>query len=69
VPPKFRELEGKLKRAGFMRQAARGSHRKWVHPSGRLVVMSGGEGDDAKKYQENQVDEAVAAVGGASRAE
>jgi len=63
VPPKIRELESKLKRAGFERQAAKGSHRKWMHPSGKFVVMSGSEGDDAKKYQESQVDEAIAAVG------
>jgi hypothetical protein len=30
--------------------------------TGKLVVTSGGEGDDAKKYQESQVDEAIAAV-------
>lgn len=62
VPPKLRELETKLRKAGFRRQAAKGSHRKWIHASGRLVIISGGEGDDAKKYQENQVDEAIAAV-------
>jgi len=62
VPPKVRELEAKLRRAGFRRQAAKGSHRKWVHPTGKLVIMSGGEGDDAKKYQESQVEEAINAV-------
>ncbi|MBM4364417.1 MAG: type II toxin-antitoxin system HicA family toxin [Deltaproteobacteria bacterium] len=63
----MRELDPRLERAGFERQAAKGSHRKWVHPSGRFLVMSGGEGDDAKKYQESQVDEAIASVAGASR--
>jgi predicted RNA binding protein YcfA (HicA-like mRNA interferase family) len=62
VPPKIRELEAKLRKAGFARQAAKGSHRKWIHPTGRFVVMSGSEGDDAKKYHQNQVDEAIAAV-------
>ena len=62
MPPKIRELETKLRRAGFARQAAKGSHRKWIHPTGKLVVMSGGDGDDAKKYQETQVDEAIATV-------
>jgi predicted RNA binding protein YcfA (HicA-like mRNA interferase family) len=62
VPPKIRDLEAKLRRAGFVRQAARGSHRKWVHPSGRFVVISGNEDDDAKKYQESQVGEAVSAA-------
>jgi predicted RNA binding protein YcfA (HicA-like mRNA interferase family) len=67
VPPKIRELEARLRKAGFARQAAKGSHRKWVHPGGNIVVMSGGEGDDAKRYQESQVDEAIAAVARTSR--
>jgi predicted RNA binding protein YcfA (HicA-like mRNA interferase family) len=62
VPPKIRELEARLRQAGFSRQSARGSHRKWIHPTGRFVVMSGGEGDDAKRYQEAQVEEAIAAT-------
>jgi predicted RNA binding protein YcfA (HicA-like mRNA interferase family) len=62
VPPKIRELEARLRSAGFVRQAAKGSHRKWIHPSGRLLIMSGREGDDAKKYQEREVEEVVAAV-------
>jgi predicted RNA binding protein YcfA (HicA-like mRNA interferase family) len=62
VPPKIRELEAKLRKAGFVRQAAKGSHRKWIHPTGKLVIMSGSEGSDAKKYQESQVEEAVQAV-------
>jgi predicted RNA binding protein YcfA (HicA-like mRNA interferase family) len=55
-------LEALLSKAGFVKQAAKGSHRKWVHPAGRYVVLSGKEGDDAKKYQEGQVEEAIAAV-------
>jgi predicted RNA binding protein YcfA (HicA-like mRNA interferase family) len=55
-------LEALLRKAGFVRQAAKGSHRKWIHPTGRFVVLSGKEGDDAKKYQEGQVEEAIAAV-------
>jgi predicted RNA binding protein YcfA (HicA-like mRNA interferase family) len=67
VPPKVRELESRLRKAGFVRQAARGSHRKWIHPQGKLVVVSGGEGEDAKKYQQAQVEEAIAAVRGKSQ--
>jgi predicted RNA binding protein YcfA (HicA-like mRNA interferase family) len=62
MPPKIRELEARLRRAGFAKRAARGSHRKWLHPSGRFVVLSGKEGDDAKRYQEAQVDEAIASA-------
>jgi HicA toxin of bacterial toxin-antitoxin, len=52
----------RLRKAGFVRQAARGSHRKWSHPSGKLVIVSGSEGDDAKKYQEIQIEDAIASV-------
>ncbi|MBI4957534.1 MAG: type II toxin-antitoxin system HicA family toxin [Myxococcales bacterium] len=62
MPPKIRELEARLRKAGFVRQASRGSHRKWGHPAGKLLVMSGREGDDAKRYQEEQVDDAVRSV-------
>ena len=62
MPPKLRELEALLKKAGFVRQAAKGSHRKWVHPAGRYVVLSGSGGDDARKYQEAQVQQAIADV-------
>jgi predicted RNA binding protein YcfA (HicA-like mRNA interferase family) len=65
VPPKVRDLEAKLSRAGFTRQAAKASHRKWLHPSGKLAIMSGNGGDDAKKYQEAQVSEAITAIGAA----
>jgi predicted RNA binding protein YcfA (HicA-like mRNA interferase family) len=62
MPPKIKNLEALLKQAGFVRQAAKGSHRKWIHATGRFVVRSGKEGDDAKKYQEAQVEEALAAI-------
>lgn len=63
LPPKIRELEAVLRKAGFVYKAGKGSHRKWVHPNGRVLVLSGGPGDDAKRYQEAQVAEAVAASG------
>jgi hypothetical protein len=46
-------------------QAAKGSHRKWVHPRGRLLVISGAGGDDAKRYQEAQVERALSDVAAA----
>lgn len=43
-------------RAGFVQEPARGSHRKFRHPKGVTVVLSGhGEGVDALPYQERQV--------------
>jgi predicted RNA binding protein YcfA (HicA-like mRNA interferase family) len=62
VPPKIRELEVRLRKAGFVRQAAKGSHRKWIHSAGKYLIISGKEGDDAKRYQEDLVEEAIAFV-------
>jgi predicted RNA binding protein YcfA (HicA-like mRNA interferase family) len=63
VPPKIRELESRLRKAGFLKEAGKGSHRKWKHPIGTYVVLSGQEGSDAKKYQEVVVEEAIAKAG------
>lgn len=58
VPRKIRELEADLQRAGFVQIPGKGSHRKWVHPKARITV-TGNPGDDAKRYQEQQVREAI----------
>ena len=56
MPRKLRELIADLQHAGFVREPARGSHRKFRHPNGVTVVLSGhGEGTDALPYQERQV--------------
>ena len=56
VPRKLRELIADLKHAGFIQEPARGSHRKYRHPDGVTVVLSGHrEGADALPYQERQV--------------
>ena len=56
MPRKLRELIADLKRAGFVQELARGSHRKFRHSKGGTVVLSGhGEGADALPYQERQV--------------
>ncbi|MHB2017709.1 MAG: type II toxin-antitoxin system HicA family toxin [Candidatus Xenobia bacterium] len=63
MPPKIRELKERLRNAGFERRSGKGSHTVWVHtavPGG--VVLSGHDGDDAKRYQELLVDEAIARV-------
>jgi predicted RNA binding protein YcfA (HicA-like mRNA interferase family) len=61
VPPKIRELKSALRLAGFEERFGRGSHTFWGHP--RLprfkVTLSGGDGDDAKRYQERDVREAI----------
>jgi predicted RNA binding protein YcfA (HicA-like mRNA interferase family) len=60
VPRKLRELIADLKRAGFVQEPARGSHRKFRHPKGVTAVLSGhSEGADALPYQEHQVHQVI----------
>ena len=59
MPKKIRQLESELQTAGFLRTAGKGSHRKWKHAKGPLVIMSGSPGDDAKRYQEKDVAQAI----------
>jgi predicted RNA binding protein YcfA (HicA-like mRNA interferase family) len=63
MPPKIRDLERRLRHAGFRRAKAKGSHRKWRHPSGVVIILSGDGGDDAKPYQEDGVEEALTRAG------
>ncbi|MDD2708853.1 MAG: type II toxin-antitoxin system HicA family toxin [Verrucomicrobiae bacterium] len=62
MPRKIRELESILKKAGFVWEAGKGSHRKWRHTTGTMIIMSGNPGHDAKRYQEKQVFEALEEV-------
>jgi hypothetical protein len=39
-----------------------GSHRNFRHPSGVRVTLSGRPGDDAKRYQEQEVAQRMAAA-------
>ena len=65
MPQKIRDLLKALKDAGFteISGAGKGSHRKLVHPKySGAVTVSGKLGDDAKRYQEKQVAQAIDAV-------
>jgi predicted RNA binding protein YcfA (HicA-like mRNA interferase family) len=61
MPRKIRQLVSELTKAGFVVvPGGKGSHRKFRHP--RIpgsVILSGGDGDDARHYQEKQVRNAV----------
>jgi predicted RNA binding protein YcfA (HicA-like mRNA interferase family) len=61
MPRKIRQLVSDLTKAGFVRvTGGKGSHRKFRHP--RIpgsVILSGGDGDDARHYQEKQVFNAI----------
>ncbi|NBC46627.1 MAG: addiction module toxin, HicA family [Gammaproteobacteria bacterium] len=65
MPQKIRELVKALTDSGFteISGAGKGSHRKFVHPKYRgAVTLSGNIGDDAKRYQEKQVAQALDVV-------
>ena len=61
MPRKIRELISDLRKAGFTLDRQKGSHRQFKHPSfPGTITVSGGEGDDAKTYQERQTTKAIA---------
>ncbi len=39
MPPKPEEVARKLRRAGFIEDSGKGSHRKFNHPNGRKTVL------------------------------
>lgn len=56
MPRKIRELKAMLRKAGFVQRTGKGSHTVWSHPLLiEKVVLSGGDGEDAKRYQERDV--------------
>ncbi|MFN0079721.1 MAG: type II toxin-antitoxin system HicA family toxin [Prosthecobacter sp.] len=61
MPRKIRQLISDLNRAGFELDRQKGSHRQFKHqvfPG--IITLSGGEGDDAQRYQEKQIAQAIA---------
>ena len=62
MPPKIRELIDELERNGFTNRGGKGSHRNYEHFSGYRVTISGKLGNDAKKYQEKLVKDAIREV-------
>jgi predicted RNA binding protein YcfA (HicA-like mRNA interferase family) len=57
MPRKIRELKQMLRKAGFFQRAGKGSHTVWSHARiPDVVVLSGKDGDDAKPYQQRDVD-------------
>ncbi len=53
---KIRQLIKDLEKAGFIRRGGKGSHRNYIHPKGVAITISGKLGDDAKHYQEKEID-------------
>jgi len=62
MPPKIRILEKALRKAGFTCLPGKGSHRKYVHPNGARVTISGKAGADALPYQVSDVQEVLTLV-------
>jgi predicted RNA binding protein YcfA (HicA-like mRNA interferase family) len=60
MPRKIRELIADLESAGFVNRGGKGSHRNFEHPKlTRPITVSGKLGDDAKPYQERNVEKAI----------
>ena len=63
MPKKIRELKALLRKEGFRCRAGKGSHSVWEHPlADKPVVLSGADGRDARRYQEEETEEQVAIV-------
>ena len=62
MPPKVRELIRQLESAGFNVRGGKGSHRNFRHPQGVNITISGKTGDDAKRYQIRDVEQAIELV-------
>ncbi len=62
MPQKIRQLKSKLQKAGFvlLKKRGKGSHTMWEHSLLlSLVIISGKDGDDADRYQEREVQDAL----------
>ena len=57
MPRKIRQLKADLRKAGFISRSAKGSHTYWEHSQNPdlYTTVSGKDGDDAAKYQEQEV--------------
>lgn len=55
MPRKIRQLIKDLEKAGFLNRGGKGSHRNFFHLKGIAITISGKPGDDAKNYQEKEV--------------
>ena len=64
MPRKIRQLIAELESAGFARvPGGKGSHRKFRHARfPGSVILSGGDSEDARHYQEKQIRNAIREV-------
>ncbi len=60
MPRKKREIRRDYQRAGFIEDPGKGSHSVFRHPLVRKnYVVAGHDGDDAKRYDEDNLREAL----------
>jgi predicted RNA binding protein YcfA (HicA-like mRNA interferase family) len=59
MPKKIRELMALLTKVGFANRGGKGCHRNFLHSKGIRVTISGNLGDDARRYQEREVERRV----------
>jgi predicted RNA binding protein YcfA (HicA-like mRNA interferase family) len=61
MPRKIHDLISDHKKAGFsLVSGGKGSHRKYRHSKfNGAIILSGGDNDDARAYQEKQVRNAI----------
>jgi len=59
MPRTIRELMAMLAKAGFQNRGGKGSHRNFLHPLGIRITLSGKPGDDARRYQEREVERCI----------
>lgn len=61
MPKKIRELKAMLKKAGFRWRPGKGDHTIWSHERlpGKRVTIAGNDGNDAKRYMEKEVKDAI----------
>ena len=66
MPKKIRELKSMLKKAGFVWRPGKGGHTIWKHAAhpGVSVTLSGNDGDDARRYHERDVKQALKIIEG-----
>jgi len=59
MPRKIIELIRELEMENFMNRGGKGSDRNFIHKSGVRVTLSGNLSDDAKPYQEREVNRKI----------
>ena len=62
MPKKIRALIRDLQKAGFVDRGGKGSHRNFTHAKGAKITLIGSLSNDAKRYQERDVENAVREV-------